>query len=287
MRPRTGVIYIPGVPVVRKSKRRPISVAKRLAATRRQLREAREIAAAQARLRTAHLLTIGVAHDIKNLLAAARLRVGVVQRDADARLVHGKNLDAVERFLVGGAELLGTLQALATKRPRRVQPIDLSAAIASAIEVADCGLRTMIDGGSMVSFACELESELPLVRGVPQEVPHVLINLLLNARDAMPRGGTVTVRARRAGRTVLVRVEDEGTGIAPAHLPRLFDAFFTTKGDAGTGMGLALAHQLMRRIQGEISARNRPEGGACFDLVFRAVPTKKARRQPSRISHDG
>ena len=80
----------------------------------------------------------------------------------------------------------------------------------------------------------------------------------------MPDGGTVHVRAERARDRVRVTVADGGTGIAPEHLPRLFQPFFTTKGAAGTGLGLWLAQRTMRRIGGTITGRNRRVGGAEF-----------------------
>ena len=86
----------------------------------------------------------------------------------------------------------------------------------------------------------------------------------VDARDGMPDGGKVHVRAERARDRVRVTVADEGTGIAPEHLAHLFQPFFTTKGSAGTGLGLWLAQGTMRRIGGAITARNRRAGGAEF-----------------------
>jgi signal transduction histidine kinase len=106
--------------------------------------------------------------------------------------------------------------------------------------------------------------QLPLVLGSSAELSHLFVTLLFNARDAMPDGGKVHVRAERARDRVRVTVADEGTGIAPEHLTRLFQPFFTTKGSAGTGLGLWLAQSTLRRIGGAISVRNRRTGGAEF-----------------------
>jgi signal transduction histidine kinase len=83
---------------------------------------------------------------------------------------------------------------------------------------------------------------------------------------------------------VVVRVEDEGHGIPAEHLPHIFEPFFTTKGDKGTGMGLAMAKILIQRLGGSISAHNRPEGGACFELHFVPYPTYRARPARRRKS---
>src|SRR6185369_8405598 len=101
---------------------------------------------------------------------------------------------------------------------------------------------------------------------------HVIVNLLLNARDAMPRGGTIHLAAEHADSRVILNVVDEGRGIPPEHLAKIFDPFFTTKGNRGTGLGLSMAYGVLTRLGGDISAQNRPEGGACFTLSFPVAP---------------
>jgi signal transduction histidine kinase len=100
----------------------------------------------------------------------------------------------------------------------------------------------------------------------------VFVNLLLNARDAMPHGGTVTVEAHVTGPTVTVRVADEGGGFQPEHLARVFEPFFTTKGARGTGLGLSLAYGTMEALGGSIRADNRPGGGAEMTLHLPLAP---------------
>ena len=110
---------------------------------------------------------------------------------------------------------------------------------------------------------------LPPVLGIPSEVSHLFVTLLFNARDAMPAGGKIHVRATHLANRVRVVVSDEGAGITAEHLPQLFQPFFTTKGAAGTGLGLWLAQSTMRRLGGSISARNGAAGGAEFVVEFR------------------
>jgi C4-dicarboxylate-specific signal transduction histidine kinase len=106
-------------------------------------------------------------------------------------------------------------------------------------------------------------------------VAQVLLNLLLNAGDAMGGSGRVRLSARAGGEAarVVLTVEDAGPGIAPQDLPRIFDPFFTTKDPGqGTGLGLAISHRIMEAFGGEITARNGARGGAVFELRFRAAP---------------
>jgi CheY-like chemotaxis protein len=136
--------------------------------------------------------------------------------------------------------------------------------------------------GRPVRIDVAIPATLPPVRGVASEVRRVFVNLLINARDAMSRGGVISVRAWRERGRVKVEVADEGTGIAPRDLPRLFDPFFTTKGEAGTGLGLSIAWSVMERLGGGIEARNRRDRrGAAFTLSF---PVARARRKEAAAS---
>lgn len=249
------------------------------------VRAAREVRAAelslvqQERLRTAGELAIGVAHDVNNVLAALALRVQPLLRDPECRQAQGRNVEAIGRIIDEGQRLVGRFQDLGRAQPARLLAVDLRETVNSAVEIAQSGLRLRAaERGVQIHMRAELPP-LPRVVGLPEEVRHVLVNLLINARDAMPKGGAVTVRARTTPREVVLIVEDEGEGIPPAHLPRIFDAFFTTKGAAGTGMGLAMAQSVMKRIGGSISARNRATCGARFELRFvrwRSVPLAPA-----------
>src|SRR5439155_21164274 len=110
--------------------------------------------------------------------------------------------------------------------------------------------------------------ELPRVPGIVSDLRHVIVNLLLNARDAMPRGGTIRMTAEHQGKRVVLKVLDEGSGIPGDDLTKIFDPFFTTKGKHGTGLGLSMARGVLARLGGDITAENRSEGGACFTLSF-------------------
>lgn len=103
------------------------------------------------------------------------------------------------------------------------------------------------------------------VRGNAEELKQVFLNLLMNAIDAMPDGGTLSVRVIMRRRTVLALISDTGPGIAPDVMPRLFEPFVTTKQEGqGTGLGLYVCYGIVQRHGGRISARNRKEGGATF-----------------------
>jgi two-component system sensor histidine kinase HydH len=110
-----------------------------------------------------------------------------------------------------------------------------------------------------------------------EQLQQVLLNLALNALDAMPRGGTLTftLDLERAG-VVELGVSDSGPGIAPAIQPRLFQPFASDK-ETGLGLGLVVSRRIVEGHDGELRAVNRPEGGACFSVVLPARPVDEAR----------
>jgi signal transduction histidine kinase len=127
--------------------------------------------------------------------------------------------------------------------------------------------------------------DLPPVRGSASELSLLFVNLLRNARDAMPDGGTVTIAARREKRSVLVTVADQGTGLPLDVRRRMFEPFFTTKGGRGTGLGLWLAAGTMERLGGSIRAANRGRRGTLVSLIFpldQVSPPIRRRASPTR-----
>jgi two-component system cell cycle sensor histidine kinase/response regulator CckA len=148
--------------------------------------------------------------------------------------------------------------------------VQLSEIVGQAIDLTTTSIegRYLISGKAIRIVSC-LEAGLPEVRGPASELRQVFLNLLLNASDAMPQGGTIRVQSEVEQDTVTVRVSDQGTGIAPQNLDRIFEPFFTTKGPRGTGLGLSLARKVMDTIGGSIAATNQPAGdGAVFTLKF-------------------
>ena len=115
----------------------------------------------------------------------------------------------------------------------------------------------------------DLEDQLPAIRANVGRLQQVFLNLLLNARDAMESGGTISLRTRSDGEAVRVEVIDTGHGIPPENLPRLFDPFFTTKaGRKGTGLGLSVTYGIVREHGGRIEVASQPGAGTRFQLEF-------------------
>lgn len=246
----------------------------------RELEKARQALAHQGRMRATGELAAGVAHDLNNVLGALVLRVSLLEADPRCKEAQGENIAAITRTLKDATARVARLHELA-RRPREIplQAIDLCRTIAEAVEMARAEVE---DKASFAGAPIRIRTSCPDDMHVPAtsaaDVRHMVINLLLNARDAMKaKGGTIQIEGKRRAGAVVVTVTDEGTGIPEEHLGKVFDPFFTTKGDRGTGLGLANAYEVMTALGGKIAAANRQSGGAVITLSF---PSSAERLEP-------
>jgi PAS domain S-box-containing protein len=248
-----------------------------------ELRRNREVLVNQERLKAVGELASGIAHDLNNSLNALRLRVELLCADSTLLPRHSASLQLISRIVRDAASTIGRLQDFARVRhDRPIESVDLNAIVSQSVEIAK---STLEEKNSLSDRSIHVETDilkLPLVLGDPGELRQIFLNLLLNAQDAMPLGGTIRIAGGREDGAIVIRVEDEGQGIPPEHLHCIFDPFFSTKGERGTGLGLSIAYGAMARIGGSIYAANRPNGGAVFTLSFPLAHT-----QPNPTAHDG
>jgi signal transduction histidine kinase/ActR/RegA family two-component response regulator len=243
-----------------------------------ELRQAQDVLLRRDRLQTIGEVASGVAHDLNNALNVMRLRLALLGRDGiDERLRRG-HLDAFARIVDDAAIRVARMHELAAKRGNDFESVDLALVIAEAVGLARTDLEhsEAADGRRFQLVIRTGESVTVIANSA--ELRHVFVNLLLNARDAMPEGGKISVECRREDGGTIVSVADEGTGIAPENLERIFESFFTTKGSRGTGLGLAMARGAMARIGGSIQARNLSPRGA--ELVLHFPLRDPAERSP-------
>jgi PAS domain S-box-containing protein len=239
------------------------------------LRLNRQVLANQERLKTVGELASGITHDLNNSLNALRLRVELLSGDEALLSRHHATLELISRIVRDAASTIGRVQDFARGADDRpLERVDLNTIIAQSVEIAK---STLEERNSFSGRSIRVEMDLPglpLILGEAAELRQTFLNLLLNAQSAMPTGGTVRIAGGVQGDTIVVRVEDEGHGIPEENLGRIFDPFFSTKGQHGSGLGLSSASATMARVGGAISAANRPQGGAVFSLNF---PTTHSR----------
>jgi signal transduction histidine kinase len=219
------------------------------------------------RLRSIGEMASGLAHDLKNILHAGTLRLKILRAKAGDHLV--KDVDALGKSINAAAERVRGLQEFVNARPQEsLVQSDLSILIKEAVELVDfLILKTPTINGGTINLRHKLPASLPMVPVFPNQLKHVIANLLINGREAMPDGGNLVIEAQKTRSKVEVIVADEGTGIPDEVLEKIFDPFFTTK-EMGTGLGLSMARDVMTRIGGEIRAANRTPRGATFILNF-------------------
>jgi len=251
-----------------------------------QLARMRDALIPNERMRAIGELASGVAHDLNNTLHAMNLRLSLIEQSEACRSAQGSNIAALSRAINDAALVVGRLQDFARQKTERtLDCVDVSTVVGEAIEM----VRTTIEGESSLAGApVRIRTRLPLlpaVTALASELRHVVLNLLLNARDAMPHGGTIDVAGEEHEGRVIVQVLDEGCGIPDKDLENIFYPFFTTKGERGTGLGLSNARSVVAVVGGAISASNRPTGGACFTLSF-PIATPQHAPPPERRTSD-
>ena len=227
-----------------------------------------EITQTEARLRQAQKmeavgqLTGGVAHDFNNLLSVIQGNAELLEEED---LGQSEWIRSILRAAGRGAELTQRLLAYSRQQPLRPEPIDLVFLVA---EMRDLLARTL---GETVRIKTELQPELWYVLADPGQVENALLNLAINARDAMAGGGVLTISCRNAhladadgdghpgadavtGNFVTLSVTDTGCGMSPSVLERAFEPFFTTKGvGEGSGLGLSMIHGFAKQSGGQVT----------------------------------
>jgi PAS domain S-box-containing protein len=224
----------------------------------------------------------GVAHDFNNLLTAIQGGADLLLHDMDEDHAMREDVLEIRKASVRAAGL--TRQLLAFSRRQVLQPrvMDLNTTLRDIERM----LRRLI--GEDVDVVTDLAPSLGAVRADPGQMEQVLMNLAVNARDAMPWGGTIVISTRNvflseseargrqfsipAGRYVSVSVSDSGVGIAPEHLPHIFEPFFTTKEPGkGTGLGLSTVYGIVRQSGGYVWAESTPGQGTTVRVYLPVV----------------
>ncbi|HUF36411.1 MAG TPA: PAS domain S-box protein [Gemmatimonadales bacterium] len=224
----------------------------------------------------------GIAHDFNNQLHALSGFASFVARDPGLGARSQRDLEEIRKAAERMAGL--TRQLLAFSRQQVLQPETLQ--LNSAVLDASSLLQRLL--GTDIEIGLDLTTEPTWIRVDPAQLLQVFMNLAINARDAMPGGGQLRIRTGRrdvAGQPhVLLSVADQGTGIAPEHLPHIFEPFFTTKEvDKGTGLGLATVHGIVSQSRGQVWVDSEPGQGATFTVLLPAAPRPDAASAGARI----
>ena len=224
------------------------------------------------RLSSIGLLAAGVAHEVNTPLAVistyAQMLAKQVAEDTQKSVI----LEKIATQTFRASEIVNSLLNFSRASAIAFGELALNRVVQETLSLLEHQLQK-----SGVQVVLTLDPNLPPVEGNSGKLQQVFLNLFLNARDAMPAGGTLEVRTW--AEDARVKVADTGRGIAPEHLHHIYDPFFTTKAARkGTGLGLSVSYGIIQEHDGSIEAFNRKSGGAVFHIE---LPLAKSRRAPA------
>ncbi len=236
----------------------------------------------------------GVAHDFNNMLTAIMgyTDIAMISVKKDSPLY--QTLSEVRKAGERAADLTRQLLLFSRRQPMKMTPLDLNQVIQDLSKM----LGRLI--GEDISLSTILEPEPCMVKGDAGSMEQVIMNLVVNARDAMPDGGRITVRTEsvvvdeeycktyrdaRPGEFICLSVQDTGVGMDQFIIDRIFEPFFTTKGHGkGTGMGLSVVYGIVRQHKGWINVESSPGKGATFRVYLPAVSMEPGQKQEAPVS---
>ncbi|HWT13716.1 MAG TPA: response regulator [Allosphingosinicella sp.] len=232
-------------------------------------------------------LTGGIAHDFNNLLAAVLGGIGLIERRLPLGEEHKKILGMTRRAAEQGSELVGRLLAFARRQQLQPGPVDMDTLSAT---VTDLLAHTL---GGLVKLEWQAEADIGHAYADSTQLELALMNLIINARDAMPHGGAITVSARNAragpgnalglpaGDYVVLAVKDSGSGIAPDILEQVTEPFFTTKDiGEGTGLGLSMVYGFASQSGGAIDIDSKVGEGTTVEIWLPRAPAGDEATEP-------
>jgi len=216
------------------------------------------------------LLAAGVAHEVNTPLTGISSYTQMLLDKADPDDPRTRLLEKIERQTFRAAKIVNGLLTLARggQAANERAPVDINVVIADVLSLLEHQLKAV-----NIQVRRELAPVPPIVYGMEHKLQQVLLNLFINARDAMPKGGWLSVTTRTVGDAAIVEIGDTGSGIPAEHLSRIYDPFFTTKAlGQGTGLGLSITYGIVHEHDGTITCDSRPGEGTRFVLRLPLVP---------------
>jgi signal transduction histidine kinase/CheY-like chemotaxis protein len=263
------------------------------------LRQSQQSVMDQERLRTLGQMASGIAHDINNALAPAAVYAqSLLERDQSLSQQARGYLVVIQRAIEGVAGTVARLREF--YRPREPElalvPVDLNTVLTHVAELTRVRWSDMPQQyGFVIELRAELALTLPKVLGAENEIRDALTNLVLNAIDAMPAGGILSLRSRLGdGGTdpagdvpdrAWVEISDTGVGMTEEARRRCVEPFFTTKGESGTGLGLAMVYGMAQRHSAELTIDSEPGKGTTVRLAFPLAPARQE-SQPQLLAQE-
>jgi len=254
------------------------------------LRQTQQAMMQQERLRALGQMASGIAHDINNAISPLTLYTEtLIDSEPDLSQEGKEYLEIIKRAVFDVAATVERLREFYRQPEAQTKflQVSLNSMVRQVAELTRARWEDLPQQrGIVIGLETDLTEPAPTIEGVESEIREALINLIFNAVDAMPTGGTLTLRTRtlpptpsRTSGAAAVEVHDTGIGMDEETRKRCFEPFFTTKGERGTGLGLAMVYGMVQRHGAEIEIDTAPGHGTCFRLCF-PIPTQKAAPVP-------
>jgi len=247
------------------------------------LRETQQSVMQQERLRALGQMASGIAHDINNALSPVALYTeAMLETEKGLSPQARSQLEVIRRAVEDVGHTIGRMREFYRQRePQKPgSPVQLNELARQVLELTRPRWANMaMERGAVVRPETELAPDMPLVLGAESEIREALTNLVFNAIDAMPEGGVLTVRTRPTEEPGWVRIDvgDTGVGMDEEARRRCMEPFFTTKGERGTGLGLAMVYGVAQRHGAEVDIQSTPGEGTTFSLIFPAATRAAAK----------
>lgn len=227
-------------------------------------------------------MAAGLVHEIKNPLAGIKGSLQFLQEEAhlaeEEKMILLRVIDEAERVEL----LLKSLLDFARPPKPEPVPVNMNDILARTLAFAQPSFPSGKNSANQTVIQTEFDLHLPATMADPLGMKHVFLNLLMNAAEAMPTGGTLTVRTsvNEPAREIQIEIADTGKGIKDELREKVFQPFFTTK-SKGTGLGLAICKQIVEMHDGTISAVQNPEGGTIFRILLPITEGEEASEAPA------
>jgi signal transduction histidine kinase len=213
------------------------------------------------------LLAAGVAHEVNTPLAVISTYAQMLAKQVAEDEQKSRILEKIARQTFRASEIVNSLLNFSRTSTSELAEVQLNRVIQETLSLLEHQLKK-----AGIEVRTNFDPRLAPVKGNSGKLQQVFLNLILNARDAMEPRGLLEVTTRAGENGVVVEVIDTGHGIAPEHLSRIYDPFFTTKSARkGTGLGLSVTYGIIQEHQGSIEAISRPGEGTCFHLEFPVI----------------
>jgi signal transduction histidine kinase/ActR/RegA family two-component response regulator len=256
------------------------------------LRESQDTILQQERLRALGQMASGIAHDINNAISPVTLYTDALLEQETQMSAHSRDyLHIIRRAIEDVGQTVARMREFYRQRERSgdLAPLELNPLVSQVLALTSARWRDLPqERGIVIDVRTELASGLPRILGTESDIRDALTNLIFNAVDAMPEGGTLTLRTRQAPQSIDLEVRDTGSGMDEETRRRCFEPFFTTKGERGTGMGLAMVYGMAQRHDAQIEIDSALRVGTTVRVQFRPapsaaiVPAKPVATRPTR-----